>query len=688
MKCGKKKMVLVVLAGLAATGAVFFLLSAPETRAATLEVTSPADGGHGTLRQCLLDAENGDTITFDPNAFPEGNPVTIAITSGRLPNLDEDDVTIDGAGAGVIIDGSSLSSEFDDGLRITSHRNTIKGLTIQNFPGDGVDIFGGAQGNRVENCAISGNGQRGVRVAGSSTTGNTITRNSITGNDGSGIIATDGGNVELAPPIINSAIISGSSITAAGLALPGVVVELFADPGGEGATFLGSTTADDEGYFALMVTGATLGDDNVTATATDGAGNTSMFTCYPIPIPSLIWPLSGSSVPDGPFSSPFGPRLQASEDFRYDWHRGIDIPAQIGTPVYACANGKVRCAGVCSGYSDLIVQLEHEDGCYYCNYLHMSGISVTTGQMVTQGMAVGTTGASTSEFEHLHFEIRRGGYYQRNAINPFVYLPYADTGGPTPMIGGVYVHTASVTPTVTGWAVVTTPANELDFDRLEVAVTDGAQECDRRAVDLHVFNTQKSTIEHPEVLDDPYVGHVCIMPAKFNKDSDEYRIDFIFYGLQGSDSITVTAEATDVRFNRVVSSTRQNVGRASIFPNYVESWVSPGMAATLIHTLTNTTSDTFTFALGVACDRSREQWGVQVNPLSVTLGPGESDTMTVTVAVPATAPVGTVDCFAVTAVSEYEVQAVAVGVVAAARTYSPIVLMGYSQSTGGQSARK
>jgi hypothetical protein len=684
MKYGKRKMVLGVLAGLAAMAAMLFLLSAPKARAAALTVTSTADRGPGTLRQCLLDAEKGDTITFDPNVFPEGNPVTITITSGRLPNLDKDDVTIDGAGAGVIIDGSSLSSEFDDGLRITSHRNTIKGLTIQNFPGDGVDILDGAQGNRVEHCAIGGNGQRGVRVAGSNATGNTITRNSITDNGGSGIITTDGGNVELAPPIINSVVTSANNITAAGLALPGVVVELFVDPGGEGATFLGSTMADDEGYFTLVVTGVTLGDDNVTATATDGAGNTSMFTCYPIPIPSLIWPLSGSSTPDGPFSSPFGPRLQASEDFRYDWHRGIDIPAQIGTSVYACTDGKVRCAGVCSGYSDLIVQLEHEDGCYYCNYLHMSGISVTTGQMVTQGMAVGTTGVSTSGFAHLHFEIRRGGYYQRNAINPFVYLPYADTRGPTPVIGGLYVHTASVTPTVTAWAVVTTPANELDFNRLEVTVTDGAQECDRRAVDLHVFNMQKSTIEHPEALDDPYVDHVCIMPARFNKDSDEYRIDFIFYGLQGSDSITVTAEAADVHFNRVFSSARQNAGRVSIFPNYAESWVSPGMTATLIHT----PSDTYTFALSTACGRSREQWGVQVNPSSVTLGPGESDTMTVTVAVPATVPVGTVDYIAVTAVSEHEVQAVVVDVAIAARTYLPTVLKGYSQSTGGQSARK
>jgi len=54
--------------------------------------------------------------------------------------------------------------------------------------------------------------------------------------------------------------------------------------------------ANSKGYSTEIVTGVTLGDDNVTATATDVSGNTSMFTCYPIPVPSLIWPLSGRTI--------------------------------------------------------------------------------------------------------------------------------------------------------------------------------------------------------------------------------------------------------------------------------------------------------------------------------------------------------------------------------------------------------
>ncbi len=39
---------------------------APTPHGGTTIVTNPADSGPGTLRQALLDAQEGDTITFDP----------------------------------------------------------------------------------------------------------------------------------------------------------------------------------------------------------------------------------------------------------------------------------------------------------------------------------------------------------------------------------------------------------------------------------------------------------------------------------------------------------------------------------------------------------------------------------------------------------------------------------------------
>ena len=47
-----------------------------------LVVTSIADGGPGTLRQALQDAQNGDTITFDPSIFPPDAPASISLTHG------------------------------------------------------------------------------------------------------------------------------------------------------------------------------------------------------------------------------------------------------------------------------------------------------------------------------------------------------------------------------------------------------------------------------------------------------------------------------------------------------------------------------------------------------------------------------------------------------------------------------
>ena len=56
---------------------------------------------------------------------------------------------------------------------------------------------------------------------------------------------------------------------------------------------------------------------------------------------AFIWPVSGMDSADLPHSSAYGPRLKASEDFRYDYHQGIDIPTPLNTPLLAVADGTV-----------------------------------------------------------------------------------------------------------------------------------------------------------------------------------------------------------------------------------------------------------------------------------------------------------------------------------------------------------
>ena len=103
---------------------------------------SSASSGPGTLRQALLDAQSGDTITFDPTVFPPSAPATIYLNN-ELPCINQGNLTIDASEAGVILDGSNiLEVEWASGLVIFSNDNIIQGLQIINFSGAGINLDG------------------------------------------------------------------------------------------------------------------------------------------------------------------------------------------------------------------------------------------------------------------------------------------------------------------------------------------------------------------------------------------------------------------------------------------------------------------------------------------------------------------------------------------------------------------
>ena len=111
-----------------------------------------------------------------------------------------------------------------------------------------------------------------------------------------------------------------------------------------------------------------------------------------------LWPTDG-----GVISSYYGGRTGPING-GFDWHPGLDIAADIGTPVYAAAMGTVDMAGWNGGYGQY-VKIRHGNG-YESAYGHMSGIAVSTGQQVRKGEIigfVGSTGYSTGP--HLHFEV-------------------------------------------------------------------------------------------------------------------------------------------------------------------------------------------------------------------------------------------------------------------------------------------
>lgn len=98
-------------------------------------------------------------------------------------------------------------------------------------------------------------------------------------------------------------------------------------------------------------------------------------------------------------------------------HKGVDIAANKGTPIYASKSGTVIYAGYKSDYG-YHVKINHGNGLVTL-YAHCSELYVSVGQEVKQGQtiaAVGSTGQSTGP--HVHFEVIKNG----TNVNPIEYV--------------------------------------------------------------------------------------------------------------------------------------------------------------------------------------------------------------------------------------------------------------------------
>jgi murein DD-endopeptidase MepM/ murein hydrolase activator NlpD len=102
------------------------------------------------------------------------------------------------------------------------------------------------------------------------------------------------------------------------------------------------------------------------------------------------------------------------------YHTGVDFVVPTGTSVKAIAAGTVVSAGYDGAYGNEVV-IKHADG-KYSQYAHMSQLSVSTGQTVTEGQQIGLSGATGNVTgPHMHFEIRTTPYYGSD-IDPVAYL--------------------------------------------------------------------------------------------------------------------------------------------------------------------------------------------------------------------------------------------------------------------------
>lgn len=102
------------------------------------------------------------------------------------------------------------------------------------------------------------------------------------------------------------------------------------------------------------------------------------------------------------------------------YHTGTDFVVPTGTTIKSIAAGTVVSAGWGGAYGNQVV-IQHADG-RYSQYAHMSSLSVSAGQTVTEGQQIGLSGATGNVTgPHLHFEVRTTPDYGSD-IDPVAYL--------------------------------------------------------------------------------------------------------------------------------------------------------------------------------------------------------------------------------------------------------------------------
>lgn len=142
-----------------------------------------------------------------------------------------------------------------------------------------------------------------------------------------------------------------------------------------------------------------------------GAGtfNAQVFSRVPLPVRSTI-------------ALQYGWQLQSSSG-KVSFHSGIDMPAEVGTPVLAVGSGTVAYVGDRGSYGNLVA-INHQKG-KQTRYAHLKTVAVNPGETVSAGDrlgTVGTTGDPDINQPHLHFEIRYNSDLGWVAEDPQSYL--------------------------------------------------------------------------------------------------------------------------------------------------------------------------------------------------------------------------------------------------------------------------
>jgi hypothetical protein len=245
---------------------------------ATITVTNLNDGGTGSLRQAILDANSGDTINFDPGLAGG----TLVLTNGQL-DIDKSltiegdidgngvpDITIDAGGHSRVFDvvsglsGSPITATLDGLVMVNGYVASVNGggIAIGNY--DAVTVSNSRlAGNVAHYTAGPGGGSGGAISVGQSslTLLNTTIDHNSAQNDGGGIYDAQG-----SVNVVNSTL-SGNS---AGVG--GGVYNRLGTLTTVNATLSGNSASGDGGAIENFLATANLYDSTLTGNLSNDVG--------------------------------------------------------------------------------------------------------------------------------------------------------------------------------------------------------------------------------------------------------------------------------------------------------------------------------------------------------------------------------------------------------------------------------
>ncbi|HWH13948.1 MAG TPA: M23 family metallopeptidase, partial [Miltoncostaeaceae bacterium] len=155
------------------------------------------------------------------------------------------------------------------------------------------------------------------------------------------------------------------------------------------------------------------------------------------------------------------------------WHRGVDVFADVGTPVVAVADGTLSRVGWNALGGNRLWLTDGAGTAYY--YAHLSayapvaidGARVRAGEVIAY---VGNTGQAATTPPHLHFEIHPGGE-DADSVDPYPFLQAWERGEATSF--GAPAPPAPTGPAVDGAAGAVVVGVAPETDRPPVPAGDG-----------------------------------------------------------------------------------------------------------------------------------------------------------------------------------------------------------------------